>query len=151
MEHLGIYVDEAQPPQGKCTKKVIGVTDKPSTETRTSKKVKRIRSCRRVKLKGRALRRAKARGKRRTKRVCRTHRVVRRTTRRVTKLPVNPEDGVPNRPWRFHPDPLCGLKGEPDCELPEKTPPKEVKTDTVTIANFAYSPGNRTAGSGDGG
>jgi polyvinyl alcohol dehydrogenase (cytochrome) len=135
MEHLGVYVDEQQPPEGRCTKKVIGVPDAPpSTEQRTE--TKRVRTCRKVRVRGGRKRR------RCTTRVVRT-----KVTREVTTLPVDPEEGVFNRAWRFHPDPLCGPQWERPCELPENGEPKKVPAKQVTISNFAYQPGNRTAGS----
>jgi polyvinyl alcohol dehydrogenase (cytochrome) len=135
MEHLGIYVDEQQKPEGKCTKKVIGVPDRPSesTEQRVEKRKKRV--CRQVRV----------RGKRRTK--CTTKVVRTRVTRKVTTLPIDPEEGVFNRAWRFHPDPLCGPEWGQPCDVPENGEPKKVAARQVTITNFAYQPGNRTAGS----
>ncbi|MDQ3741049.1 MAG: hypothetical protein M3389_08920, partial [Actinomycetota bacterium] len=131
MEHLGIYVDEQQKPEGKCTKKVIGVPGaQDSTEQRTE--TKRVRKC-------------TGTGK---KRRCRVRTVRTKVTRKVRTLPIDPEDGVFNRPWRFHPDPLCGPEWGQACEVPEQGEPRKVPAKQVTIANFAYQPGNRTAGSG---
>jgi polyvinyl alcohol dehydrogenase (cytochrome) len=129
MEHLGIYVDEQQPPEGKCTKKVIGVPGR-QTSSETRVETKRVRRC-----SGRKPRR------------CRTKVVRTRVEREVTTLPIDPEDGVFNRPWRFHPDPLCGPEWGRPCELPEDGEPRRVPARQVTITNFSYQPGNRTAGS----
>jgi polyvinyl alcohol dehydrogenase (cytochrome) len=137
MEHLGVYVDERQPPQGKCTKKVIGVPDGAQASTEQTTETKRVRTCRKVRVKGTR--------KRRTR--CTTKTVRTKVQRKVTTLPVDPEDGVFNRAWRFHPDPLCGERWGRPCELPENGEPKKVPANQVTIANFAYQPGNRTAGS----
>ncbi len=130
MQHLGIYVDEQQKPEGKCTKKVIGVPGDQDT-TERSVETKKTRHC-------------KGTGKRRR---CRTKVTRTRVTRKVRTLAIDPEDGVFNRPWRFHPDPLCGPEWGNPCELPENGEPKKVPAKQVTIANFAYQPGNRTAGS----
>jgi plastocyanin len=145
MEHLGIYVDEQQKPEGRCTKKVIGV---PGSSTETSdgrKEVRKKRTCRKV----RVVRRRNGKRVVRRKRVCRTRTVRTRVAREVKTLAVDPEEGVPNRPWRFHPDPLCGPEWGRPCELPVKGEPRKVPATTVAIANFAYQPGNRTAGSSD--
>ena len=131
MEHLGIYVDEQQPPEGKCTSKVIGVPQEAQQSTERRVETKRVRRCG---------------GKPRR---CRWKIVRTRVKREVTTLPIDPTEGVFNRPWRFQPDPLCGPEWGRPCELPENGEPRRVPTDRVTIANFAYVPGNRTAGSSD--
>ncbi|MBI5103788.1 MAG: PQQ-binding-like beta-propeller repeat protein [Solirubrobacterales bacterium] len=139
MQHLGVYVDEHQPPRGRCRTEIVGPAGERSVRTEKVTRTKTERSCRTVRRKGSKKRR----------RVC-TRRVVRERVRRVvTTLPADPAEGVPNRPWRFHPDPLCGLKGLEACDLPEDGEPRPVATDRVTIANFSYVPGNRTAGSSD--
>ena len=62
-------------------------------------------------------------------------------------LPSDPSEGVPNRDWGHHPDLFCGeaLGAEPcDREEPERPPGHE--TNSVTIANFLYLPGDRSLG-----
>ena len=142
MQHLGIYDDEAQRPEGKCTKKVIGVPDRPTTSTERHVETEEKTTCSKRRARGK---RGAKRG-RRSKR-CRTRTVRTRVERKVTTLPVDPEEGVFNRKWRFHPDPLCGPEWGRPCELPENGEPRKVPAKQVTIANFAYQPGNRTAGS----
>jgi polyvinyl alcohol dehydrogenase (cytochrome) len=67
----------------------------------------------------------------------------------------NPVDGVLNRPgWGGKQDPFCGARwGGPACDHPEdKSKLREVPATRVTVANFAYTPGNRAAGEpGEGG
>jgi polyvinyl alcohol dehydrogenase (cytochrome) len=96
MTHMGMYIDKAQPPQGRCDPYVVG----PGGVHRTD---------------------------------------------------IDPHLGVWNRHWTGHPDPYCGVRGAKPCNLPEKSQPVEKPTSTVTISQFTYSPGSRTAGSGDGG
>ena len=135
MEHMGMYVDTKQPPQGRCTAKVIGVPDQASAKV-TRKTVKRkVRTC------------TRRRGHRR--KVCTTRTVRQRVRTKVVTLPVDPTKGVWNREWRFHPDPLCGPRWGVPCDLPEKGQPTPVATNVVTITNFTYTPGNRTAGTTD--
>ena len=59
-----------------------------------------------------------------------------------------PWEGVPNRAWGKHTDDWCGAEyGKQPCDRPETGPqPTEVRTNVVTIANFAYLPGDRGAG-----
>jgi hypothetical protein len=144
MEHLGVYVDEQQKPEGKCTSKVIGVPDKAETTTGEQTETKRVKRCSVTKTRRKAKGRKRAR---RAKRRCTTKVVRTRVKREVTTLPIDPSEGVFNRAWRFHPDPLCGPEWGQPCEVPENGEPRKVATNTVTIANFAYVPGNRTAGS----
>ncbi|MDX6664832.1 MAG: hypothetical protein QOG68_1038 [Solirubrobacteraceae bacterium] len=95
MTHMGMYIDKAQPPRGRCTAEVVGRGNKPRN--------------------------------------------------------VDFTQGVWNRHWTGHPDPYCGVLGAKPCDLPEKTPPTEKPATTVTISDFTYSPGNRTAGQEGGG
>ena len=65
----------------------------------------------------------------------------------------DPTEGVPNRPWDAHEDDYCGERyGKPACEKPEQPPAESVfvKQNLVTIANFAYLPGDRSASAGGG-
>jgi plastocyanin len=61
--------------------------------------------------------------------------------RHIHKL--DPTAGVPNRPWGRHRDRFCGEAfGQGPCERPMAIRPPGIKTNTVTIANFRYVPGD---------
>jgi len=96
MTHMGMYIDKAQPPQGRCDPYIVG----PGGVHRTD---------------------------------------------------IDPHLGVWNRHWTGHPDPYCGVRGAKPCDLPETSKPVEKPASTITISQFTYSPGSRTAGSGAGG
>lgn len=96
MTHMGMYIDKAQPPQGRCAPYIVGRDA-------------------------------------------------------VHRTGVDPNEGVWNRHWTGHPDPWCGARSHGPCDLPEKSAPTEKPATTVTIGDFTYSPGNRTAGSDAGG
>jgi plastocyanin len=91
MTHQGIYIDESQPPKGRCKPYLVG---------KAAKKRPRI----------------------------------------------DPTKGVRNRTWGHHPtDKFCGKRYEgPSCERPLEDRGPGVATDTVTIANFLYQPGDRS-------
>jgi hypothetical protein len=90
MTHQGLYIDESQPPKGRCKPYLVG---------KAAKKRPRI----------------------------------------------DPTAGVKNRSWGHHPtDKICGKRyGAPPCERPLADRGPGVETDTVTIANFQYQPGDR--------
>jgi hypothetical protein len=90
MTHQGLYIDESQPPKGRCDPYLVG---------KAAKKRPRI----------------------------------------------EPTAGVKNRNWGHHPtDRICGKRfGAPPCERPLEAQGPGMRTDTVTIANFQYQPGDR--------
>jgi hypothetical protein len=90
MTHQGLYIDESQPPKGRCKPYLVG-----------------------------------------------------KAGRRGSK--VDPTAGVKNRNWGHHPtDKICGKRfGAPPCERPLADRGPGIQTDTVTIANFQYHPGDR--------
>ena len=90
MTHQGLYIDESQPPKGRCKPYLVG---------KAAKKRPRI----------------------------------------------DPTAGVKNRNWGHHPtDRICGKRfGAPPCERPLEDRGPGMRTDTVTIANFQYGPGDR--------
>ena len=107
MTHQGIYIDEKQPPRGRCKPYLVGKDRK--------KKVRR-------KVTGQAGR------------------------TRIVKRPIDPTEGVPNRPWGPELDTFCGKKwGFDPCEPPFQEPEAGPPAKQVTIANFQYLPGGRDA------
>ena len=140
MEHLGIYVDEQQPPRGQVHEEGHrrarhGRRRRPRRRTET----KRKRTCRKVKRQGQ-------RRKRRTKCTtqARPHEGARARSRRCrsTRRRASSTGRGASTPTR-----CAGPKWGRPCELPVNGEPKKVPAQQVTIANFAYQPGNRTAGS----
>ncbi len=93
MTHQGLYIDESQPPKGRCEPYLVG---------KAAKKRPRI----------------------------------------------DPTDGVKNRNWGHHPtDKICGKRfGAPPCERPVEDRGPGMATNTVTIANFQYHPGDYALG-----
>jgi plastocyanin len=89
MAHEGTYIDEAQPPKGRCAPYLVGPT---------------------------------------------AHQ----------KPKVDVTAGVPTRAWgHAHTDRICGVKyGEGPCVRPEKPYEPGMSTDTVTITDFVYRPGD---------
>ena len=90
MTHQGLYIDESQPPKGRCKPYLVGKTGK-------------------------------------------------------AKAKVDPTEGVKNRNWGHHPtDKICGKRfGAPPCERPLTDRGPGIATNTVTITNFQYHPGDR--------
>ena len=132
MAHAGMFFDPEQPPRDGCAAYLIGDAAKPVRAW------KRKRTCRTVRV------RARRGGKLRKRRRCATRRV--RTLRRP-----DPAAGVPNRDWHGPPEAICGEEyGAPPCDRPEPDRGEGVRTDTVTIANFQYLPGDRALGGAQG-
>jgi plastocyanin len=123
MTHNGAYIDEKEPPKGRCKPYLVGEDAK--------KKV-------RVKVKSKKGRKGK-RG--------RKGRKGRKSRIRFVKRRIDPTAGVPNRDWGHHADTWCGKKfGADPCEPAFKSPPAPgPPASRVTIANFQYLPGGRGA------
>ena len=126
MTHLGMYVDEAQPPKAGCKPYLVGGVEEKHTVV---KKRKHIHF-----------------------RISRSGKLVRKVHwhKKRTTVGVDPVEGVPNRPWGHHPDSICGIEGFAPCERPEVKREEGRFTDTVTIANFLYVPGDLSLSGQDG-
>ena len=133
MTHEGLYVDEQQPPRGRCKPKLINRPAK--ARKRRAKARKRARGVRRRQ----ARRQARRSGLAITRRPAQ-----RRRWRKAAPRAFRPWDGVPNRPWHDgHYDLFCGKEwGGPPCDRPHTDRGPGVETNLVTIANFLYSPGD---------
>ena len=121
MTHNGLYVDEAQPPKGRCKPYFVGGVQKQHwVRKRIRKSVKYH-----INMKGKLVRRARWITKR-------------------EKVGVDIIAGVPNRPWGAHDhDSLCGVDlGKPPCERPAQPRPEGDYTNQVVISNFLYVPGD---------
>ena len=127
MTHEGIYIDEQQPPKGRCKPYLVGDVQEQKTVTKLGKK--RVKWS--ISKRGRLIRKA------------------RREKTQVT-VGVDPTEGVPNRPFGRHADPVCGILGSPECEKPEAARPPGRRTNEVTIANFLYMPGDQALSGEDG-
>lgn len=128
MTHNGIYVDEAQPPQGRCAPYLVGGLKKQRTVTKKVKKGVRYRIDKRGKL---------------------VRKVIWAKKRR--KVGIDILNGVPNREWGHNHDTLCGLQyGKPDCNRPAEEREAGDFASQVLIADFLYVPGD-TSLSGDAG
>lgn len=139
MTHEGLYIDEAQPPRGRCAPELIGPAGEPQMRIRRHRH-RRVRQVRHVH------RRADGSVVRH-----RHRRVVIRRHRHRVRVTPDVTAGVPNRPWSEHEDVFCGEQyGGPPCDQPEDERPPGHQTDTVTIANFVYSPGDRSLAGADG-
>jgi plastocyanin len=127
MTHEGLYIDEAQPPKGRCKPYLVGGVQERRMKT------KRVRH--------RHFRIDRA-GKLRS--FIHVH-------RKRVPVGVDPTAGVPNRPWGHHDDLICGPElGARPCERPETPRPPGRTTNTVTIANFFYVPGDMSFPGADG-
>jgi plastocyanin len=128
MTHNGFYIDEQQPPQGRCKPYFVGgVQEQKVVKKRVKKSVKY-----RIDMQGKLVKKVKWAWKKR-------------------KVGVNLIAGVPNREWGHDHDTLCGLQyGKPECDRPVE--PREAGdfTSTVLISDFLYVPGD-TSLSGDAG
>jgi plastocyanin len=127
MTHEGLYIDEAQPPKGRCKPYLVGGVQERRMKT------KRVRH--------RHYRIDRA-GKLRS--FIHVH-------RRRVRVGVDPTAGVPNRPWGHHDDLICGPElGARPCDRPETARPPGRTANTVTIANFFYVPGDMSFPGADG-
>ena len=135
MTHEGMYIDEQQPPQGRCEPYLIGEAGKPKVSYKKVKKKvvrwkkKRYRDARTGRVRVKLVRKVR----------------IKRVRKRVVERP-DPTVGVPNRPWSAnHEDPYCGIGlGSFPCDRPEQQRGPGAFTDTVTIANFLYLPGDQS-------
>jgi plastocyanin len=139
MTHEGVYVDPQQPPVGRCSAYLI---NQPTPQGRWTRVRKKVRVTKWVKV------RRHGRVQRVRKRVWRTKWV----RRQLPGTPLNPVDGVQNRPWsKGHIDRICGEAfGALPCERPEPDRGQGIQTDTVTIADFLYLPGDRSLSGANG-
>jgi len=128
MTHQGLYIDEQQPPKGRCKPYFVGGVKEQTTRTVRRKHV----HWRKVRVK----RGARA-GKVTRKRIVHWHK-----KKIVEGVPLL--EGVPNRPFGHHPDLFCGEHlGGPACERKEVPRPAGPFNSAVAIANFLYVPGDR--------
>jgi plastocyanin len=133
MTHEGIYIDELQPPVGRCAPYLI---NKPTPQGKSTRVKKKIVTYKRKKVRGKG-------GKVRIKRV----KVVRTkwVKKKLPGKPVDPTEGVLNRPWGEHKDRICGEQfGAMPCDRAEPERPAGAMTGVVHIANFVYMPGDRS-------
>jgi len=140
MTHEGLYIDEQQPPVGRCKPYLIGDAAKPTVKyKKVRKKVVRWKKKRY---------RDERTGRMRVKRVRRV-KIVRKRKRVLVK--PDPTVGVPNRPWGKHADLVCGVEiGSFPCDRPERPRGPGQFTSQVTIANFLYLPGDTSLGDSTG-
>lgn len=69
----------------------------------------------------------------------------------VGNLVIPITDGLPNRAWHHSSSPYCGAEfGARSCDRPEAAKPAGAFTQTVTIGNFLYRPGDMTLPGADG-
>jgi hypothetical protein len=128
MTHEGFYLDEAQPPVGRCSPYLINKPTEKGKMTRVKKKFVTYK-------------RVKRNGKMKRIKVVK----VRWVKMKIPGKPLDPTDGVLNRAWGKHIDKVCGeAYGAAPCEHPE-----ELRTDgqvatQVHIADFLYLPGDRS-------
>jgi len=127
MTHEGIYIDEQQPPKGRCKPYLVGNVEERRTVTKLGKKKVRWSISKR----GRLIRKA-------------------RREKLKVQVGIDPIEGVQNRPWGKHQDLLCGIPGWPACDKPEVQRPPGRATSTVNIANFLYMPGDMSLPGEDG-
>ena len=127
MTHEGIYIDEQQPPKGRCKPYLVGNVEEQRTVTKLGKKKVKWSISKRGKL-------------------------IRKATRqkRQEKVGIDPLEGVPNRPFGNHADLLCGITGFPACDRPVAERPPGRETSLVNIANFLYLPGDMSLSGQDG-
>jgi plastocyanin len=147
MTHEGVYVDEAQPPVGRCSPYLINKPTPQGKMTRVRKKVKVWVSKKvRVKRNGKYV-------KRHGKYVTKTKRVrvtrLRWVKKKLPGKPLDPTEGVLLRPFGKHIDRVCGHEyGALPCDKPVVERPPGQFASTVTINNFLYTPGDMSL-SGD--
>ena len=141
MTHNGLYIDEAQKPQGRCKPYLIN-QPAPGMKTTKVKKRKLMTTRKTVRNKKTGQKWVKVSQRYKTTWV----------TKRERIKPVEITAGVLNRPWTHHVDNICGTQfGALDCNRPERPRPPGIFTDTVTIANFLYLPGDMSLGDANGG
>ena len=129
MTHAGLYVDEQQKPRGACRPYLVGPAARDTVRRRHVHQ--RIHVHRVVHNHG---------GRRWVHRIRHVHRTVH--THRVPRIDVTA--GVPNRPFGHHADLFCGRRwGGPPCEPPFRAQEPGPFTNSVSIANFLYLPGDR--------
>jgi plastocyanin len=128
MTHEGVYVDEQQPPVGHCAPYLINKPTAGGAMTRVKKKFVTYK-------------RKKVRGKMKRVKVVKTRWI----KKKLPGKPVDPTEGVLNRPWGEHRDRICGPEfGAMPCERPEPDRGPGTATSQVHIANFLYLPGDRS-------
>jgi plastocyanin len=153
MVHEGLYIDEQQPPRGRCTAEVINQPAGTLIRGRAGRVIHlhrhihrfrhrhangRIHIHRRVHIIRRRHRHANGRIH-----IHRRIHLIRHRHRRGRRA-IDVTEGVPNRPFGHHPDLFCGEQfGGGPCERPEADRGPGVATSLVLIANFVYSPGDR--------
>ena len=146
MTHEGVYIDENQPPVGRCAPYLI---NKPTPEgrwTRVRKKVKVWVTRRVKKWQRRGGERVRVTVKRRVK-VTR----IKWVRKRLPGKPLDVTEGVPLRPFGKHSDRVCGREyGALPCEKDEPERPSGAFTSTVAIADFLYVPGDMSLAGGMG-
>jgi plastocyanin len=147
MTHEGVYVDENQPPVGRCAPYLINKPTPKGKMTRVRKKVKVwVNKKVRVRRNGHFV-------KRHGKYVTKMKRVrvtkVKWVHKRLPGKPLDPTEGVLLRPFGKHADRICGQEyGALPCEKPDANRPPGQFTTNVTIDNFLYTPGDMSL-SGD--
>jgi plastocyanin len=130
MTHEGFYIDPAQPPKAGCAPYSVG------TPAAKPLVLSKIPSCK-----------GKAAGK--ARRACmRRQALVRRKRARQKaawqRSQFDPMQGVLSHSF-YKAESICGEEyGAPPCNKPEKDRGKGMATDTVTITNFIYRPGDMT-------
>ena len=127
MVHEGIFIDEQQPPKGRCKPYLVGGLEEKRTVTKLGKK--RVKWS--ISKRGKLVRKA-------------------RRERKKVEVGIDPVEGVQNRPWGKHQDLLCGIPGWPSCDRPEVKRAPGRATSIVNIANFLYVPGDMTLAGEDG-
>jgi plastocyanin len=140
MTHNGIYIDEAQPPKGRCTPTLINQPERKVTIKR--KRHKHVRWVRHIH-RGSGARNSRVHMHKRVRIHIHKQRLVNG---------IDPTEGVPNRAWGTQkPDAFCGPQfGGPPCDQPEPDRGPGRQTNQVTIANFLYVPGDRSLSGSDG-
>jgi plastocyanin len=127
MTHEGFYIDDQQPPRAGCAAYSVGLP--PVAAPRLIK----LTSCKRVS--GKSRRRCLA-----TQRRQRALNTRRRAVARQAQF--NPLKGVLSHGWG-KPEAICGEEyGAPACERKTTDRGPGMTTDTVTIENFQYLPGD---------
>jgi len=140
MTHEGLYIDEAQKPEGRCNPKLINQPPPKVTIKKVRKKIVTYK-------------RKRYRSKKTGRPMVKLVRKVRYKTirKRIVAPPLDPTEGVPNRPWGTHQDIICGIElGGAPCERPEQARPPGRLTNSVQIANFLYLPGDQSLSGEDG-